>query len=216
MAGSSKSYFDTIGADWDQLQESFYSDRVRERALSAAGVLRECEAVDVGAGTGFVTQALLERGVRVIAVDQSPTMLDALRRKFPRPDRVDCRVGEAEKLPIADASVDYCFANMVLHHVEAPRVAIAEMARILKPGGKAVVTDMEAHEFARLAEEHHDRWLGFEKEDIRTWFHEAGLADVRVNGLDERCCAAPDSGRAAAIGIFIASGSKPASAPAVS
>lgn len=210
MADSSKSYFDAIGADWDRLQESFYSDRVRERALGAAGVRRGCEAVDVGAGTGFVTQALLERGARVIAVDQSPAMLDALRRKFPWPDRVDCRVGEAEKLPIADASVDYCFANMVLHHVEEPRVAIAEMARILKPGGKAVVTDMDTHEFARLAEEHHDRWLGFERKDIRTWCREAGLVDVRVNGLEEQCCDATPGREAAAIDIFMASGAKPA------
>jgi len=212
MAGSGKRYFDSIGADWDRLRESFYSERVRERALTAAGVLKGCEAADVGAGTGFITQGLLERGVRVIAVDQSPAMLDALRRKFPWPDRADCRIGEAEQLPIADASVDYCFASMVLHHVEVPPVAIAEMARILKPGGKAVVTDLDTHDFACLSAEHHDRWMGFEREDVRKWLRRAGLADVRVDGLGERCCATTDGGRAAAISIFIASGAKPPAA----
>jgi ubiquinone/menaquinone biosynthesis C-methylase UbiE len=216
MAGSSKHYFDTIGADWDRLQESFYSDRVRERALTEAGVLPGFEAADVGAGTGFITEGLIQRRVRVIAVDQSRAMLDALRRKFPWPDRVDCRVGEAEKLPIADGSVDYCFANMVLHHVESPRAAIAEMARILKPGGKAVVTDLDAHDFACFSEEHHDRWMGFEREDVRKWFREAGLTDVLVDGLDERCCTATDGGQAAAISIFVASGAKPAASPTAS
>jgi ubiquinone/menaquinone biosynthesis C-methylase UbiE len=215
MAGSSKQYFDTIGSDWDRLQESFYSDRVRERALTEAGVLPGCEAADVGAGTGFITQGLIQRRVRVIAVDQSRAMLDALRRKFPWPDRVDCRIGEAEQLPIADASVDYCFANMVLHHVESPPAAIAEMVRILKPGGKAVVTDLDTHVFACLSTEHHDRWMGFDREDVRKWFRAAGLAGVRVDGLGEQCCTATDDGHAAPISIFIASGAKPPAGPNV-
>jgi ubiquinone/menaquinone biosynthesis C-methylase UbiE len=215
VAGSSKGYFDSIGAAWDRLRESFYSERVRERALAVAGVLEGHEAADVGAGTGFITQGLLELGVRVIAVDQSPAMLDALRRKSPWPDRVDYRIGEAEKLPITDGSVDYCFANMVLHHVEAPPVAIGEMARILKPGGKVVVTDLDVHDFACLSAEHHDRWMGFRREDVRTWLRRAGLADVRVDGLGERCCAATDSGQGAAVNIFIASGAKPNACPTV-
>lgn len=215
MAGSSKRYFDSIGADWDRLRESFYSERVRERALATAGVLKGREAADVGAGTGFITQGLLEMGVRVIAVDQSPGMLDTLRRKFPWPDRVDYRIGDAEKLPIADASVDYCFANMVLHHVEAPRGAIGEMARILKPGGKVVVTDLDVHDVAWLSAEHHDRWMGFEREDIRTWLRRAGLADVRVDSLGEPCCATTNGGRGAAVNIFIASGAKPAAGSTV-
>jgi ubiquinone/menaquinone biosynthesis C-methylase UbiE len=207
---SSRGYFDAIGSDWDRLQRAFYSDRVREKALTHARVQGGRRAADLGAGTGFITQGLIERGIRVIAVDPSPAMLEVVRRKFPWPKRVDCRTGEAEKLPIANASVDYCFANMCLHHVDDPRVAIAEMARILRPGGRAVVTDLDAHELACLSEEHHDRWKGFDREDIRRWFREAGLAEVRVDGLGEDCCPTGADGKGAAVSIFIASGTRPA------
>jgi ubiquinone/menaquinone biosynthesis C-methylase UbiE len=205
LRGSSEEYFDSIGAGWDRLREGFFSDRVRERALAVAEVERGREAADLGAGAGFITQGLVERGVRVIAVDRSPAMLDVLRGKFRGTGTVDCRAGEAESVPIVDAAVDYCFANMVLHHVERPLVAIEEMARILKPGGRVVVTDLDAHDFAQLRDEHHDRWMGFERERVRDWFRQAGLTDVRVDSLGETCC----DGKGATIDIFVASGTKP-------
>ena len=126
MSGS-KDYFDTIGAGWDEMQERFFSDRVRERAFEVAGI---------------------EPGRS--AVDQSRPMLDGLRAKYPDASGLDCRVGDAENVPVDDGSVDYCFANMCLHHVERPARAILEMARILKPGGRLVITDLDA---ARLGAE---------------------------------------------------------------
>ena len=61
MSGSSKGYFDALGAAWDGLQASFFSDRVRDRALETAGVEAGRVAADLGAGTGFVSAALVER-----------------------------------------------------------------------------------------------------------------------------------------------------------
>lgn len=90
------------------------------------------------------------------------------------------RQGEAESLPIDDLSVDCAFANMFLHHVESPPAAIEEMARILKPGGVLVITDMDEHDFDFLLTEQHDRWAGFDRSDIREWFLGAGLRDVKV------------------------------------
>ena len=115
---TSKEYFDTIGAGWDRLQQSFFSDRVRERAFQVAAIEPGRAAADLGAGTGFITGGLLGAGLRVIAVDRSKPMLDGLRAKFPDVEALDCRSGDAEQLPVDDASVDYCFANMSLHHIE--------------------------------------------------------------------------------------------------
>ena len=103
-------------------------------------------AADIGAGSGFVTEGLLERGLRVIAVDRSEAMLEEMRRKFGDGAAVEYRIGEAESLPLADGSVDYVFANMYLHHVESPPEAIREMARIVKPGGRLVITDLDRHD----------------------------------------------------------------------
>ncbi|MFQ5944011.1 MAG: class I SAM-dependent methyltransferase [Anaerolineales bacterium] len=204
---SSKAYFDKVADQWDEMREDFFPKDVREKALAAAGVKAGESAADIGAGSGFLSEALLREGLHVIAVDQSEAMLNMMRRKFSAAGSIDYRAGEASSLPIADEAVDHAFANMYLHHVESPPVAIKEMARILKPGGKLVITDMDKHEYEFLNTEHHDRWMGFEREDIHQWFEEAGLQNVTVDCVDETCCADSSSGTEQAIvSIFIAHG----------
>lgn len=210
MGKGSKEYFDGLGSEWDTLREGFFSENVRETALEVGGVEPGERAADLGAGTGFITEALVNRGLSVVAVDQSEVMLDALRQKFPSA-AVDCRPGEAEALPLEDGTVDHAFANMYLHHVERPAAAIREMARILKPGGTLVVTDLDSHDFEFLRTDQHDRWLGFEREAVATWYREAGLVHVTVAGVGEDCSSTSSDGIQAAISIFVASGRKPES-----
>ena len=206
---SSKDYFDRVAQDWDEMRENFFSDEVRVTALSTAAVQKGKIAADIGAGTGFISEGLIRKGLQVIAVDQSEAILKEMKRKFADIETIDYRVGQAQNLPIPDTTVDYAFANMYLHHVESPSEAIAEMVRILKPGGKLVITDLDEHEFDFLREEHHDRWMGFKRADIVEWFQGAGLREIRIDSIGT-CCEAQSScgGEFASIGIFIASGEK--------
>ncbi|MBI5518446.1 MAG: methyltransferase domain-containing protein [Desulfovibrio sp.] len=222
---SSKAYFAQVAGQWDELRAGFFPEAVREKALELAGIGLGAGAAkiaaDLGAGTGFVTQALLGAGLTVFAVDQSPPMLAQLRATFAaeaRTGRLHALEGTAEALPLPSASVDYVFANMFLHHVDDPARALAEMARILRPGGRLVVTDLDLHAHDFLLTEHHDRWPGFRRADVQAWLVAAGLADAAVDCCGERCCADSCSGsHRAEISIFAASGRKPvaASRPAV-
>ena len=206
---SSKQYFDEVAKEWDSVRVSFYSEAVREKALDSAAVAAGGLAVDVGAGSGFITEGLIRRGVKVIAVDQSAAMLSEMGKKLAGRGEVECRVGEAENLPVEDEAADYVFANMLLHHVEAPARAIAEMARILRPGGRLVFTDLDEHELKELQEQHHDRWPGFKREAIRRWLAEAGLRDVVVESTGESCCAETVCvGGVKGLSMFIASAGK--------
>jgi len=206
---SSKEYFDQVARQWDTMRQSFFSEAVRDKALAVADVRPGRLAADIGAGSGFVTEGLIRQGLQVVAVDQSKAMLDQMREKFAGVEEVTCRVGEAEKLPIPDETVDYAFANMVLHHTESPAVAIKEMARIVKPGGKLIITDLDEHAFEFLRDEQHDRWLGFKREDVRRWLIAAGLSHVVVDCAGENCCAQSNCGdEVARISIFVASGEK--------
>jgi SAM-dependent methyltransferase len=98
---------------------------------------------------------------------------------------------------------------MYLHHVESPLNAIKEMVRILKPGGKLFITDLDEHCFDFLKTEHHDRWMGFKREDIKNWLLTAGLKNVTVDCLGEDCCTKLCSGeKQARVSIFLGSGEK--------
>ena len=192
---SSREYFAQVAGDWDTMRAGFFSAAVREAALALAGVRAgSCPgqstgqtAADLGAGTGFVTEALLAAGLSVACVDQSPQMLATLRAKFgsgqPGGGRLTTLEGQAEALPLPNASVDFVFANMFLHHVDDPGQAIVEMARIVRPGGRVVVTDLDSHGHAFLLAEHHDRWPGFARADIAAWFKAAGLVNVQVQNV---------------------------------
>jgi len=208
---SSKDYFNQVASQWDEMRTAFFSEAVRERAYAVAGVKPGQVAADIGAGTGFVAEGLVQRGLHVICVDQSEAMLVELRKKFASTENVEYRLGEAESLPIPDASLDAVFANMYLHHVEDPARAIGEMRRTLRPGGRLVITDMDAHGFEFLLREHHDRWMGFMREDVRRWFAEAGLLDVAVEGVGESCSSQSSSeAETASVSIFVASGTRAA------
>lgn len=199
-------YFDAVATRWNEMRSAFFAPEVREAAIRAAGVGPGMRVLDVGAGSGFVTEELLRRGAEVVAVDASRAMVDELTRRFPR---ASSRVADAEALPFADASFDAVFANMCLHHVERPAVALSEMARVLRPGGRVAVTDLDAHEHEFLRTEHHDRWMGFAREQVAAWLREAGLEDACVCGIGQDCCATSACGtEQAKVSIFLAAGRK--------
>lgn len=208
MPEGSKEYFDCVADAWDDMRKNFFPEAVRDRALDVADVRAGKLAADIGAGTGFMTEALLARGLEVVAVDQSRSMLEQMEQKFSTAGGVQYKVGGDSDLGIGDESVDYVFANMYLHHVEDPPAAIKAMTDILRPGGVLVITDVDEHDFEFLREEHNDRWLGFARDDVAGWFRDAGLHDVVLDGVGQDCCVESSGGQAAAISIFVASGTK--------
>ncbi len=211
---SSLAYFNQVATQWDELRTQFFSDNVREKAMDAARVESGNLAADIGAGSGFITEGLLARGVRVIAIDQSQDMLDVMSSKFAVTKfagaaNVEYRVGDADALPLGDETCDYVFANMYLHHTEIPAHAISEMARILKRGGVLVITDADEHNFEFLRVEHHDRWLGFQRAEIQKWFADAGLREIEVRDAEEKCSSTAVNGNDRAnVNIFLARGVK--------
>jgi ubiquinone/menaquinone biosynthesis C-methylase UbiE len=205
----SKEYFDQVAEEWDTMRQGFFSETVRDKAMGVCGVKAGAVAADIGAGTGFMTEGLAARGCRVIAIDQSEAMLNQMKLRLAKYEDIEYRLGESETLPIDNQAVDYVFANMVLHHVESPAKAIKEMVRILKPGGKLGLTDLDQHKFEFLKIEHHDRWMGFCRDDVKAWLTEAGLRNVAVDCVGQNCCAESCcNGEKAAISIFVAWGER--------
>ncbi|MDD7941553.1 class I SAM-dependent methyltransferase [Actinomycetospora lutea] len=102
-------------------------------ALPAGAVL------DAACGTGRWSAYLAGRGHTVTGVDQSSAMLARARAKLPDARFLD---GELTRLPLADASVDAAVCALALVHVEDLGVAIGELARVVRPGGRIVISDV--------------------------------------------------------------------------
>ena len=209
MSDGTRDYFNDVAGRWDEMRKQFFGEGVRRAAMRAAAVGPGMVVADVGVGTGFLAEAALEAGASVIGIDISEAMLAQAPDKFAaRP--FQARQGDTDALPLGDREVDAVVANMVLHHAPDPGAAIREMARALKPGGTLVVTDADTHTHEWLRTEQHDRWLGFPRADVASWFLDAGLADVTVGDTHELCCPTSTCGTTAAISIFLARGRKPA------
>lgn len=113
------------------------------------GVGRGTKAIDIGAGQGRHSFEMFRRGADVIAFDQSEsdmadvgTMFDAMMAEghVPADAKARAEVGDALRLPYADNSFDVVLMSEILEHIPTDTEAIAEMARILRPGGVAAVT----------------------------------------------------------------------------
>jgi SAM-dependent methyltransferase len=119
-------------------------------------------SLEVGIGTGRIGLALWETGVGMAGVDLSAAMLATLIRKSGGVPPFPLAVADATELPFSDASFDVCFACHVLHLIPNWKSSLAEMARVLRPGGTILVdpggasqtedeSDQVEEEFARLA-----------------------------------------------------------------
>lgn len=204
-----KRYFDRIASQWDSMSREFYSEAVREKILSLVHAEPGIMVADLGAGTGFISEGMAGGPVSIIAVDQSAEMLRHMKIKFADADNIDYRKGNAGHLPVRDNIVDYALANMYLHHVDDPASAMREIHRILKPGGRMVLTDLEAHKFEHFRTAYLDLWLGFRHEVIENWMEEAGFRHADVRSIEEYCCATsvkPEDD--AKLSIFMATGEK--------
>ncbi|MFO7658745.1 MAG: methyltransferase domain-containing protein [Bacteroidales bacterium] len=104
----------------------------------------------------------------------------------------------------------YAFANMYLHHVDNPEKAIKEMSRIIKKGGKLIITDLDKHTYEFLRTEQYNKWLGFNRNDIMRWFESAGLKNIVLDCVGDNCCADSQCKQTerAEISIFIGYGEK--------
>lgn len=103
-------------------------------------------ALDAACGTGRYAQFLAERGHQVIGVDGSPDMLARARERVPLGDFL---LGDLHQLPVADAAVDLVVCALALTHIAALEPVIAEFARVLRPGGHLVISDMHPEAVAR-------------------------------------------------------------------
>ena len=138
-------------------------------ALEALAEVSPSRVLEVGCGPGwFAARAREELGAEVVAVDTSERMVELARARG-----VDARVGDVQELPFEDRAFDAAAANWMLYHVPDVDRAVAELARVLRPGGRLVaITNsvdhlLELWELVGATEARRARWYPFGAENGR-------------------------------------------------
>jgi demethylmenaquinone methyltransferase/2-methoxy-6-polyprenyl-1,4-benzoquinol methylase len=133
-----RSLFAPLGTTYDRVGAtlSFGQDPRWRRALVARVPNDGGHVLDVATGTGLVAERLLARGHRVTGLDQSPDMLAQARRRFGA--RVELVEASATEIPFPDAAFDHLTFTYLLRYVDDPGAALAELARVVRPGGAIV------------------------------------------------------------------------------
>lgn len=137
---------------------------------------------DLGAGEGTISQLMAQRARKVIAVDNSEKMVEfgsALAQRHGITN-LEYRFGELEEVPIRTGTVDLAFLSQALHHARHPERAISEAWRILKPGGRIAILDLNRHHFEEAREMYADLWLGFTELEIERYLKGAGFKNAET------------------------------------
>ncbi|HEY7286707.1 MAG TPA: metalloregulator ArsR/SmtB family transcription factor [Vicinamibacterales bacterium] len=194
----SQEFFSSSAGQWDRLRDEMFGDRFHLGALGAFAD-PSWTVGDLGCGTGQVSAALAPFVARVIAIDGSAAMLQSAKRRVQAFDNVELRRGDLEELPVDDGRLDAAMLTLVLHHVPEPDKALAEVARVVKPGGRIVLVDMLPHDRDNYRQQMGHVWLGFSDEHVRALLAGAGFDDVRVVAI-------PPDPKAKGPALFVAAG----------
>ena len=128
----------------------FTDQEILDRIRVAAGLTPQSRVLDLACGPGIVTAALAPYAGAVTALDLTPAMVARARQRSQTDglDNVHCALGLAEGLPFADRAFDVIVNRSALHHFPHPEAALTEMARVLRPAGRMVISDVVSSDVA--------------------------------------------------------------------
>ncbi len=188
-AAAAQSYFAANAGEWDSIRALHVAEDAVEAAMvKALGDRAFDSLLDLGTGTGRMLELLAPIYARAIGIDTSSDMLAVARANLDRAGitNAQVRLGDIHNLPFVRNSFDVVTIHQVLHYLDDPERAIAEAARVLRPGGRLLVVDFAPHHLEFLRERHAHRRLGFAHPAMRQWLEAPGLSLENVRDLTPR------------------------------
>jgi ArsR family transcriptional regulator len=178
----SQTFFATAATQWDKLRSELYGHSF---SLAAALAILPADTVvaDLGCGTAPLAAQLAPHVKRVIAVDNSPAMLNAARQRTADLPNVDLRHGDLQSLPIDPATCDAALMVLSLTYVPDPVAVLHEMSRILRPGGRGVLVDLLPHARDDFRRQYGQLHMGFSPDHLTTLLTACGFASPAIHPL---------------------------------
>jgi demethylmenaquinone methyltransferase/2-methoxy-6-polyprenyl-1,4-benzoquinol methylase len=124
---------------YDRVNPFVWNERMRGETLELLDIGPDDRVLDVGCGTGFGTEGLLQHTDDVYGLDASPQQLSKAFEKFGTRGPVRFHMGDAERLPFADDSFDIVWSSGSIQYWPNPVAALREFRRVCRPGGQVLV-----------------------------------------------------------------------------
>ncbi|SMF62973.1 ArsR/SmtB family transcription factor [Allosphingosinicella indica] len=185
-AAAAQRYFESHARDWDAIRSLHIAESEVEAAVARALADRPIgRLVDVGTGTGRMLALFGGDAECATGIDRSPEMLRLARAKLAETglDSAELRQADMYALPLASGSADTVILHQVLHYAQQPDAAIAEAARLLRPGGRLLIVDFAPHELEELRSRDAHARLGFADDIMLKYLGASGLAGRVVEHL---------------------------------
>ncbi|MCF6368207.1 ArsR/SmtB family transcription factor [Rhizobium halophilum] len=185
-AEKAQAYFSRNASEWDELRRLHVSDAAVENALlRLIGKNPVDSLLDLGTGTGRILQLLSDVYRRAVGIDASRDMLSVARANLDKAGilKASVRHGDILNLPVEGQDFDLVTIHQVLHFLDQPELAIAEAARVLRPGGRLLIVDLAPHNLEYLRDEHAHVRLGFSHQIVSDWLEKLGLEVQEVVDL---------------------------------
>jgi SAM-dependent methyltransferase len=179
---SSRAFFQGAAGQWERLREQAYGSAFLQASLLEL-LPPDWVVADLGCGTGGLVASLAPHVRKAIGVDQSAAMLEAARLRVASLPAAELREGSLEALPLKDGECDAALLVLVLAYVADPQPVFAEMARVVKPGGRVVVVETASHDDAEFTARMGQQHQGFAAPVLDGWLRSAGFVNTRVRGL---------------------------------
>ena len=172
-------FYKYLSKVYDQINPFIWNEEMRNESLELFGIEEGDRVLDVGCGTGFATEGLLEHTENVYGLDQSEHQLEKAYEKFGKRDQVRFHRGDAERLPFADDAFDALWSSGSIEYWPNPVDALEEFRRVVKPGGPVLVVGPNyprSGVFRKLADA---IMLFYDEAEADRMFREAGYEEFR-------------------------------------
>ena len=181
MRAADQNWADSVAGD----MERHYSPGRTWEALarSALPLLAPGDVLDISSGDGVLAELLAPHAGRYVCVDASQRVVAAASERLRRYPNVEVREGDMHALPFAAASFDLVVLMHALTYADKPAQAVAEAARVLRPGGRLLLSSLARHEHRSAVQAFGHVNLGFTARELRKFAEKAGLAVGSVESV---------------------------------
>ena len=189
-AATAAEFFKANAPDWERIRSLHAPEKDVEAAILRALAAAPIDSIlDVGTGTGRMLELCAPHIKHGIGIDLSAEMLTIARDRLERIGANHCQVRLADlyrlrfRSATQEAGFDAALFHQVLHYLDDPQRAVAEVARVLKPGGRLIIADFAPHQLEFLRVELAHRRLGFADREVESWFAAARLDLVSAEAV---------------------------------